>query len=349
MGADRIPFMMWMRERNEFPIRSQLANVGRVEIRMMTKRRIQAVLYGMVLTGVSLITGAEEISIPAGRDNSIFSENGNLSLGADERIFAGKAGNGGDRRALLYFDVSSLPANAVIESVTLKLSAVIVAMPQMLSFSLHRATLAWGESQSFADQGAGGGGAGGTAKPVDATWTQNFFGSSSWNSPGGDFAPQASGEILIGPVNSYSLSTPGLLDDVRAWVSNPQENFGWILVGPATSRSAKGFASREANPENLRPSLLVVWSPPSTNSPKPTLSIQLNPAPSAPTVTVSSDSLVGFEYQFRVSDLVSPWTNLGSPVVGTGSVITREFPASGETRFFDLSASPVGSNAGGGE
>lgn len=131
-------------------------------------------------------------------------------------MFAGKAGNGGDRRALLYFDVSSLPADAVLESVTLKLTAVIAATPEFLSFSLHRATNAWGESASFPDQGAGGGGAGGTAKPGDATWTQNFFGSSSWNSPGGDFVPEASGQLSVGPENSYSLSTPGLLDDVRA-------------------------------------------------------------------------------------------------------------------------------------
>ena len=37
----------------------------------------------------------------------------------------------------------------------------------------------------------------------------------------------------------------GLLDDVRHWISNPAENFGWILIGDETEVSSVSEGAKE--------------------------------------------------------------------------------------------------------
>jgi hypothetical protein len=56
-------------------------------------------------------------------------------------------------------------------------------------------------------------------------------------------------------------STPQLVADVQAMVSNPASNFGWCVQGnEATLQSVKRFDSREAAAAT-RPQLTVVYTP----------------------------------------------------------------------------------------
>jgi deoxyribodipyrimidine photolyase len=55
---------------------------------------------------------------------------------------------------------------------------------------------------------------------------------------------------------------PEFLADIQSWIDDPATNFGWILVGSATtSATARQFASSEFAMEQYRPRLEVVYAP----------------------------------------------------------------------------------------
>ena len=203
---------------------------------------------------------ADIVILGSAKDNSLyFDEAGGVSNGKGPTIFAGKNNGGFARRGLIAFDFSSLPSNAVIESVVLELY-----LPQAQAFatpvSLFRLSSDWGEGASNSGMR---GGAGTTAAPGDATWIHTFYQGQFWQIPGGDFAPQASVTSLVaGEGASYFWqSTPSLLNDVQGWIANPSTNFGWIILGDESQGgTAKAFASREYTDPSLRPKLTVVYS-----------------------------------------------------------------------------------------
>src|SRR5262249_18552537 len=151
------------------------------------------------------------------RDNSIFSESPNNSDGASYDLFTGRTNQSGGafRRSLIAFDLSALPSGAVISSVSLQMVMSGGAPSGLgpggshpqgytgpLDISLERVLANWGAGSSGAGLGNGGsvppgtggppGGSGGAshgfaATPGDATWTYNFFNTSPWTTPGGDY------------------------------------------------------------------------------------------------------------------------------------------------------------------
>jgi len=197
------------------------------------------------------------IHLQASRDNSLWEE-GDLSSGAGERLFAGRTNLGGRRRCLLRFDVSAIPPGAVIEEVRLTLR-VSNSAPAPRNVGVHRVLADWGEAGSNAGE-PGGGGA--PAQPGDATWTHAFFPDVPWT-PGGAFVGAASAVAGVGQFGIAEWSGGGLVDDVGAWVAGLAPNHGWILVGDeAAPGTAKRFDSREnANPL-ARPVLRVRFQAP---------------------------------------------------------------------------------------
>jgi hypothetical protein len=87
-----------------------------------------------------------------------------------------------------------------------------------------------------------------------------------WANPGGDFDAATSGSQRVGgfgaPVwDSSEAGNQLMVNNVQRWVSNPANNFGWILVGDEVNTStAKEFASRESS--FGQPSLSVTYSVP---------------------------------------------------------------------------------------
>jgi hypothetical protein len=56
-----------------------------------------------------------------------------------------------------------------------------------------------------------------------------------------------------------------MVADVQAWVDGAEGNFGWILVGDeSTATTAKRFNSVQNLTVDNRPSLTIVFTPPST-------------------------------------------------------------------------------------
>lgn len=216
-------------------------------------------------------------------DNTLYEDSsGSLSNGAGEYFFAGtiapRAGAAA-RRGLIRFDLSSVPANATINSVSLELN-----MSRSISgtqpVSLHTVLASWGEAGSDAP---GEEGAGTVAQIGDATWFHQFFPSSTWDVPGGDFMRIASATTDVGGIGKYTWSSSLMVTNVQTWVSSPAANFGWIVVGnELLPTTAKRFDSRENSTAANRPKLIVDFDAPDTTSPQPTITGPASPVTSDP-------------------------------------------------------------------
>lgn len=194
------------------------------------------------------------------RDTTLYqSDDGTLSNGSGEYLFAGTTAVGLIRRGLIRFDVSAaLPPGTVIDSVSLTLfmNRTNTASEPV---SLHRVLADWGEagSNSKGEEGSG------TAAEIgDATWLHTFYDQEFWTSPGGDFGA-ASASILVAGNGFYTWgSTPGMVADVQSWLDGGPVNFGWLLRGDEAAEStAKRFATREHQDPSLRPLLVIEYTP----------------------------------------------------------------------------------------
>ena len=224
------------------------------------KKTILLLLLAMLYGSAS---AQQTINIAPDRDNTLFeSETGALSNGSGAFFFVGRVedrNNGLIRRGLLRFDIASeIPEGATIESVELTLF-MSRTQAGATDVSLHQVFADWGEADSDA---AGGEGGGTTATAGDATWIHRFSDDQTWNNAGGDFnnAPLAS--LSVGGTGSYTWeSTPGLVSIVQDWLDNPNSNFGLLLRGDETSTgTAKRFDTRENVTEANRPVLAVTFS-----------------------------------------------------------------------------------------
>ena len=206
---------------------------------------------------------ADTVSLRAVADATLIqpSDGNQYALGAAYNIYCGRVGVNGAgtfRRALVRFDLSSIPPGSHILSVSFK-AYMSQTSAGTQDCRLHRMLESWGEGASFAFGG------GGTAPEAnDATWAYRFWPSSSWTVPGGVFAPSASATKAIGAAGSYIwASTTGLVADVQSWVDAPAANFGWVIVGnEAALETAKRFESRESGDPLRHPTVTITYSPP---------------------------------------------------------------------------------------
>jgi hypothetical protein len=196
------------------------------------------------------------VNLSPTQDNSIYSESSNSNgIG---RLYSGRTNSGNNRRALLQFDLSSIPSTALITSVTLTLNVDQVSSSTTDNFSLHKITTPWGEGTS------NGGGAGGSAVAPDATWTDAMLGTSSWTTAGGDYDAVASQTLAIDNSigNKTFTSNPILLLDVQNWVNGNNINSGWILIGDeTTNNTTRRFGSKDAG---TAPVLSITYFQPTT-------------------------------------------------------------------------------------
>lgn len=207
---------------------------------------------------------SDQGSLPAAADNTLYeSATGSLSNGAGGSLFSGRTGQpvGSLRRALIRFDVTSIPVGSFIQSVTVTLHcSASSGGAQVMSF--HRVLSDWGESTSVAKIP---GGQGASAEAGDATWLHAFSPSVFWTTVGGDFVANASAGTTVNLSSAFYMwgSTSELAADVQAWVDSPVMNHGWVMVGnEAVSGSAKRFESRENPNAAQRPMLVVTYLPP---------------------------------------------------------------------------------------
>jgi hypothetical protein len=199
---------------------------------------------------------AETVSLQPIADTTLFQVAPGNNLGGASFLNAGTAGNGNRNRALLCFNLSgSIPAGSTVTSATLSMD--VVRQPSaglgISFFDLRRVFQPWGEgAQVPADPNSPGLGA--PAAPGEATWNSRFAGGAPWSVPGGqagvDFSTNTSATALVQGVGESVVfeSTAQLAADIRAWLDQPAQNFGWMLMTEAedVQKTARGFASRES-------------------------------------------------------------------------------------------------------
>ncbi len=233
-------------------------------MRIMCTAACSAALF---LGGTLWAQNPVTVELNPSKDNTLYqSEMGNLSNGKGEAFFAGRTGpNAGSRlhRGVLAFDLSQIPAGSTVTAASLRLRMSRTNQNTVQNVSLHRLNRDWGEGTSNA---GGEEGSGAPATTGDATWLHNFFNTSFWTAPGGDYQAVASATTPVGPVGDYTWQSQGMIDDVQGWVNNPAANFGWIVIGnEADDHTAKRFNSREA--PAARPVLSVTYNPPAQAEP----------------------------------------------------------------------------------
>jgi hypothetical protein len=213
----------------------------------------------IALASILLVTFAtaargETVTLTSVRDNTLFEDaTGSLSSGSGTDMFCGKITVGSLRRAVVAFDVSSLPTDAVIDSVRLELHLSRSADLSPRLIRVYRVLSDWGEGASVSSQGEGA-----PSQAGDATWLHTFFPNSFWSKPGGDFAGVASDSLTVLGAADYVWNSPGLASDVHAWTSQILPNFGWILIGEeSVPTTARAFNTREGA---IPPRLVIHYS-----------------------------------------------------------------------------------------
>ena len=202
----------------------------------------------------SSVTFTQTLILEPARDKTLYeSELGTVSNGQGQHLFAGRTGNGARRRAVLLFDLSSVPplSQVVAATLSLNMSKTTAGETQV---ALHTLGRSWGEGASDA---IGEEGAGATALPGDATWLHTFFDDARWVAAGGDFDATASAARAVGVTGRYEWSSPALVGDVQGWLAAPATNHGWIVIGDETAEgTAKRFDSGENTAAN-QPRLII--------------------------------------------------------------------------------------------
>jgi hypothetical protein len=208
---------------------------------------------------VAPVARGESVELSAAADCTLYQDFfGFFANGAGGHLFTGENGSGLIRRSLLRFDVAAaLPADAIVESVVLRLHmSKTIAPPQM--HTLHRVLQAWGEGPTDppGEEGVGAG-----SQPGDATWLHTFYPGQLWSTPGGDFDPAVSAAGLVGDIEFYEWSSTALAADVQQWLHAPGGNFGWMLRGnEILDTTAKRFDSSEHVDPARRPVLTIHYT-----------------------------------------------------------------------------------------
>jgi len=235
-------------------------------------------LFAIIFSISQILPAQTTVTIPTNKDNTLYeSGTGALSNGAGAHLFAGLTNSSNlVRRALIQFDLNTLPANAVIDTVVLFIDINKVnASAGTDSLNLHVLTADWGEGTSNAPSNEGGGT---TASTGDATWIHTFSPNSNWATAGGDFNASASAGISTNGTGSETFGSTQLTADVQNWLNNPTQNFGWIILGTESPGiSARRIGSKDG--ASGGPTLRVTYTTVGLTESVSTKKIEIYPIP----------------------------------------------------------------------
>jgi hypothetical protein len=235
-------------------------------------------------TGLFLLAGlggcatadAVTVVLDSVADTSLYQAHPDANLGATTLV-AGINNQNSDSRALIQFDLSSIPAGSVITSVLVTLTVTRQPDPdqhlgpQNSDFSLYTVLRPWGE-------GTGSNVTGSLANTGDATWNAAQYGvpNGAWTAPGGqigsDFATNPSATSSVAGLGSYIWgSSDQLVSDAQSWLDDPTSNYGWVLIDnsqvlPNPEGTARRFSSKEESGGGIPPPELTITY---TSTPEP--------------------------------------------------------------------------------
>ena len=177
----------------------------------------------------------------SGKDTSVNWTNPNSNYGGLTLLKV----QGATYSALIQFDLSSIPAGAMVTGATLQLlKSNIAASPGTIV--VYRVTTPWVEGTQ-----------GGGLNNSGATYNNSNV-STPWTTPGGDYHPAA--------VASLTLILPGwsswdVTSLMQGWSAGSYPNYGMILV-PTTSDVFASFESDDESNATKHPKLIVTYTPP---------------------------------------------------------------------------------------
>ncbi len=214
---------------------------------------------------------SETLVLPAIADATLYQPLAGDPETADSQgphLFVGRIVAGTRRRALLRFDLSALPANALIQSARLELT-VSRTTSGPVDVGLHSVSAAWTEGSSNAGTPGGQGTFPGNDDP---TWSLRAFPADPWTAAGGDFAAIASATFTLDGETRYLVpATAQMLADLASWRANPASNHGWLLLSNEAQvpPTAKRLESAESADPATRPLLVIDYALPATPVPGP--------------------------------------------------------------------------------
>ncbi|MDC0708321.1 DUF3616 domain-containing protein [Stigmatella sp. ncwal1] len=206
------------------------------------------------VTDVQSAVFQEGVSPSAGyagtRDAMIEEEHPSANHGRDVSLSASgdtPSGSGNENYILLQWDVSSIPAQAIVRSASI---SVTVSDKADQSYGFYELTRAWQEDQvtwEKADSGQGW-----TSKGADGS---------------GDRNTQLLGTLKAASTGTYTvvLNAAGI-EVVKKWVAAPSLNQGLILANKDNDNRLE-IRSSEYSTKASRPKLTVAWELPSGEDP----------------------------------------------------------------------------------
>jgi|TARA_B110000908_G_C10148040_1_gene399991 hypothetical protein len=164
------------------------------------------------------------------------------NMGGHAQFHVGHTNEDAARRGLLRFDVSTIPATAIISSATLELTIPSGNTSGTPSFATHKMLTSWGEGNKIGNNGD-------AAVTGEATWNSN--GTVAWAAPGAgsgtDYVAGASASTTVAVFGNYTWSAAGTTADVQSWVDGTSANNGWIMLETTpTTGSARRFSANAA-------------------------------------------------------------------------------------------------------
>ena len=194
-------------------------------------------------------------------DTYLANETTPVAHGTEWKLHIKELGGGSTtKRALMRFDLSSIPPNANVTAASLELYLIELISGTPVGVRLYRLLKPWSEA--------------------NATWTSTGLGQ-DWTVAGAggegsdrEATPFATG--TLGTLKAYNRID--VLEAVRHWVREPESNYGFVIMG-INSAEARVWSSEDSR-ENELPRLIVTYElPPGT--PEPTRTPTAGPTPTS--------------------------------------------------------------------
>ncbi len=168
----------------------------------------------------------------AGKDAYISSSSPNKNYGSADPLKV----QTNSLRALIEWDLSSIPANADISSALMRLYVPSVQKTSGNTVNAHRITRIWYED--------------------NVTWNK-YDGANSWTTAGGDYSSTVWASTPVGASRKYYFWDITQL--VRSWHNSTYQNYGIILVSQSNN-NRKDISSSDSTTASRRPALLVNYT-----------------------------------------------------------------------------------------
>jgi hypothetical protein len=211
---------------------------------------------------VGFISGAQAqtVVLEPVADTSISREETGESNGAGQHLFVGATGPGGGsalRRALVRFDLTSIPAEARITAVSLAMN-VSKTNASAQNLTLTALTQGWGEGTSDASANEG---QLTSATAGDSTWLMRIFPATAWTTQGGTIAGTIDASISSNGLGTRTWTCAAMVATAQGWLASPDSNNGWLVRNTVEtgSNTSIRFDSSENPTAANRPKLTVTY------------------------------------------------------------------------------------------